>query len=196
MSALFKSIRWRTKYTRFEVIVSLILISLFINIFSINRLFQCSSSVATASSELKTLEIHLDAKPASTIERSKRALENLKTLLNSVLSANDQPWIWSPSAQYPSVPYQPTSLLNQKIPKAINEKSIVPQVVQDEINRVCRRLTSVNSIGGQIWCQLFTKCYADTLATTASLLDDNTTYIITGDIDLMWLRDSRYGQRY
>ncbi|CAF0988228.1 unnamed protein product [Adineta ricciae] len=190
MSALFKFIRWRAKYTRLEVIGSLILISLFINIFSINRLFQCSSSVTTVSSELKTLEIHLNTKPTSTIERSKKALENLKILLNSVLSANDQPWIWSPSAQYPSVPYQPTSLLNQKIPKAINAKSIAPQVVQDEINRVCRRLTSVNSTGGQIWCQLFTKCYADTLATTASLLDDNTTYIITGDIDLMWLRDS------
>ncbi|UJR08085.1 hypothetical protein I4U23_012362 [Adineta vaga] len=185
MSILPRLIRLRTKYIRLEVIASIILISLFINIFSIHQLFQCSSL-----NELKPLKIHSNINPLSTIERSKKALENLKVLLNSVVSSTDQPWIWTPSAQYPSVPYQPTLLSNQKIPKAINTKSAVPHVVQDEINRVCQRLTKTNSTSGQIWCKLFTKCYADTLATTTTLLDDNTTYIITGDIDLMWLRDS------
>jgi meiotically up-regulated gene 157 (Mug157) protein len=37
---------------------------------------------------------------------------------------------------------------------------------------------------------MFRKCYPNTLETTTSLLDDGTTYVITGDIDLMWLRDS------
>ena len=38
--------------------------------------------------------------------------------------------------------------------------------------------------------RMFRLCFPNTLETTAKLLDDNTTYIITGDIDLMWLRDS------
>jgi meiotically up-regulated gene 157 (Mug157) protein len=126
----------------------------------------------------------------STIERSRNALEKLKQLLNSVMSPNDQPWIWTPTSEYPSVPYQPTSLLNQHIPKSIHNREIVPQSVRNEINRVCQQLKKANQIGGEIWCKLFTKCYADTLATTTTLLDDNSTYIITGDIDLMWLRDS------
>lgn len=36
----------------------------------------------------------------------------------------------------------------------------------------------------------FRNCYLNTLTTTTSLLDDGTTFIITGDIAAMWLRDS------
>lgn len=184
MSISPKRFRIRAKYTRLEVIGLIISISLLINIFSINRLFQCSS----VSNDIKTMSINSNNEPISTVERSRKALEKLKILLNSVMSPNDKPWIWLPTAEYQSVPYQPTSLSNQHIPKSINNGTILPQSVKNEINRVCQRL---NKVGGEIWCKLFTKCYADTLATTTTLLDDNSTYIITGDIDLMWLRDSR-----
>jgi meiotically up-regulated gene 157 (Mug157) protein len=177
------------KYIRLEIICLMIFLSLILNIFSINRIFHCSSLLP--SNEIThTITIISKTSPLSTIERSKKALEKLKILLNNVISSNDQPWIWSPTDQYPSVPYQPTSLLNQIIPKPITNIPLVPQSVKDEINRVCQRLKQANKIGGDIWCKLFEKCYADTLATTTTLLDDNSTYIITGDIDLMWLRDS------
>jgi len=190
MAILPKLMRTRTKSTRLEAIGLMIFISLLINIFSINRIFHCSTT-SSSSNEIKTLPINPHNDPISTVERSRKALEKLKLLLNSVMSSNDQPWIWLPSAQYPSVPYQPTSLSNQHIPKSIHNNTILPQSVKDEINRVCQRLNKTNKNGGEIWCKLFTKCYADTLATTTTLLDDDSTYIITGDIDLMWLRDSR-----
>jgi uncharacterized protein len=37
---------------------------------------------------------------------------------------------------------------------------------------------------------LFATCYLNTLETTVELLDDGTTFIVTGDIPAMWLRDS------
>ena len=38
--------------------------------------------------------------------------------------------------------------------------------------------------------EIFQNCYLDTLANTTTLLDDGTTFLITGDIPAMWLRDS------
>ena len=38
--------------------------------------------------------------------------------------------------------------------------------------------------------QLFVNCFTNTLDTTVKRLPDKTTYIITGDIPAMWLRDS------
>jgi hypothetical protein len=127
----------------------------------------------------------------STIERSTRALEKLKHLLASVASPNDPPWIWIPTTQYPSVPYQPSSFLYKSIPKLLSNMTDLPQSVINQVNRVCNRLKQTNKSGGEIWCKLFNKSYTDTLATTTTILDDNSTYIITGDIDLMWIRDSR-----
>jgi meiotically up-regulated gene 157 (Mug157) protein len=37
---------------------------------------------------------------------------------------------------------------------------------------------------------LFRQCYLNTLESTVNLLDDGTTFVITGDIPAMWLRDS------
>lgn len=37
---------------------------------------------------------------------------------------------------------------------------------------------------------LFKNCYTDTLLETTELLNDGTTFVITGDISAMWLRDS------
>lgn len=38
--------------------------------------------------------------------------------------------------------------------------------------------------------ELFTKCYVNTFSTTLKHLEDGTTFVITGDIPAMWLRDS------
>jgi hypothetical protein len=127
----------------------------------------------------------------STLERSKQALQQLKSLLNSVRSENDQPWIWEPTSEYPSVPYQPTSLLTSSSPKITLNISVLPRLLTMKVDDICQRLISAQKSGGEIWCQLFNKSFSSTLITTTSLLDDETTYIITGDIDLMWLRDSR-----
>lgn len=37
---------------------------------------------------------------------------------------------------------------------------------------------------------IFRQCYLNTLETTVELLDDGTTFVMTGDIPAMWLRDS------
>src|SRR5215472_10975460 len=37
---------------------------------------------------------------------------------------------------------------------------------------------------------LFASCYLNTLETTVELLGDGTTFVVTGDIPAMWLRDS------
>lgn len=37
---------------------------------------------------------------------------------------------------------------------------------------------------------MFARCFPNTLETTVELLDDGTTFVITGDIPAMWLRDS------
>ena len=38
--------------------------------------------------------------------------------------------------------------------------------------------------------RMFRQCYPNTLETTTELLDDGTSYVFTGDIPAMWLRDS------
>jgi hypothetical protein len=188
---LLKSIRIRKKCTCSELLHLMIGISFMVNILFLIHFFQNSSSP-----KLEELVIHSKSEDfntdiISTIERSTRAYEKLKKLLTSVTSSDDQPWIWIPTKQYPSVPYQPTLLLNKSIPKSLYKIKDLPQSVINEVDRVCKRLKQANQIGGDIWCQLFKKSYTDTLATTTTILDDNSTYIITGDIDLMWLRDSR-----
>lgn len=184
------SIQREMKYKRLEMFASLICLSVTLNIYTTLRLFHCSS--VSLTSDVNTLSCRSKiSEPMSTIERSRKALETLKSLLNSTLSSDAQPWIWFPTDQYPSVPYQPTFSSQERIPRPIGNPSIVPPSVNHEIDRVCQRLITANTTHGEIWCKLFRKCYADTLATTTTLLDDRTTYVITGDIDLMWLRDSR-----
>jgi len=188
---LLKSIRKRKIYACLPLLCFIVGIYFMVNTFFIPHFFKYSLSSQFKNIVINSKSKDFDNDIISTVERSSRALEKLKSLLASVASPNDQPWIWKPTAQYPSVPYQPTLLLNQSIPKLLYNLTDLPQAVTNEVNRVCKRLNQADKLGGIIWCQLFKKCYSDTLATTTTILDDNSTYIITGDIDLMWLRDSR-----
>lgn len=40
------------------------------------------------------------------------------------------------------------------------------------------------------WAVNFNTCFANTLETTVEKLEDGTTFLLTGDIPAMWLRDS------
>lgn len=40
------------------------------------------------------------------------------------------------------------------------------------------------------WVEIFNKNFLDTLQNTVKILEDNTTFVLTGDIPAMWLRDS------
>lgn len=44
--------------------------------------------------------------------------------------------------------------------------------------------------GDEKMFQIFENCYTNTLDTTVKKMEDGTTYVITGDIPAMWLRDS------
>ncbi|CAF4540075.1 unnamed protein product, partial [Rotaria sp. Silwood2] len=103
-----KLIRRRKIHQIVEFLCLLIGISFIINILPITDLFQSSTSSKSQQSIISSISEDYENDTLSTIERSTRALEKLKKLLASVMSSNDQPWIWIPTEQYPSVPYQPT----------------------------------------------------------------------------------------
>lgn len=69
----------------------------------------------------------------------------------------------------------------------IKLESSIPTSLNEEVHRVC---TILNKKGREKLCKMFTQCYLNTMETTVALLHDGTTYIITGDIPLMWMRDS------
>ena len=68
--------------------------------------------------------------------------------------------------------------------KAIsNEIPVCAKIFMDEITNLCGDKNAH-------WAKTFNLCFANTLQSTVKRLEDNTTYIITGDIPAMWLRDS------
>ncbi|MGL4914140.1 MAG: glycoside hydrolase family 125 protein [Romboutsia sp.] len=68
--------------------------------------------------------------------------------------------------------------------KAINnEIPVCAKAFMDEITKLCGDKNAN-------WAKTFNLCFANTLQTTVKKLEDDTTYIITGDIPAMWLRDS------
>lgn len=64
----------------------------------------------------------------------------------------------------------------EKIPTSV-------QKLMDEIKEKCGEKNA-------IWAKIFESCFANTLQTTVKKLEDGTTYVLTGDIPAMWLRDS------
>ncbi|MFB5761604.1 glycoside hydrolase family 125 protein [Paenibacillus medicaginis] len=63
----------------------------------------------------------------------------------------------------------------------MNLPASIVQVLKDAEQRLAHRPKLL---------RLFTNCFPNTLQTTTKLLDDGTTFVFTGDIPAMWLRDS------
>lgn len=61
------------------------------------------------------------------------------------------------------------------------------KVLQQETDRVCAIL---KKRGEYKLSKLFRNCYPNTFETTTKQMKDGTTYVFTGDIPAMWLRDS------
>lgn len=61
----------------------------------------------------------------------------------------------------------------------------LPKSMTDLISKINERLH-----GDEKLIKMFKNCYTNTLDTTVKLMEDGTTYVITGDIPAMWLRDS------
>lgn len=79
--------------------------------------------------------------------------------------------------------------LGGDIPKLEDQKAInneIPEGVKTFMNKI----TSLCGDKHPEWAKTFNLCFGNTLQTTVKRLEDNTTYIITGDIPAMWLRDS------
>ena len=61
----------------------------------------------------------------------------------------------------------------------------LPQSMQNLLEEVRAKLAGDDKL-----IKMFENCYTNTLDTTVKRMDDGTTYVITGDIPAMWLRDS------
>lgn len=61
----------------------------------------------------------------------------------------------------------------------------IPNAIQSEIESVCEKLKDRPNIA-----KLFRNCYPNTIETTMQDMGDGSTFVITGDIPAMWLRDS------
>ncbi|MBP1041446.1 glycoside hydrolase family 125 protein [Vagococcus sp. BWB3-3] len=62
----------------------------------------------------------------------------------------------------------------------------VPTSVQQFMDEMTQKTQADNPK----WGEIFSNCFANTLLTTVKRLEDNTTFLLTGDIPAMWLRDS------
>lgn len=61
----------------------------------------------------------------------------------------------------------------------------LPQAIESCLEQAERELAAYPKL-----LKLFKQCFPNTLETTTRLLDDGTTFVFTGDIPAMWLRDS------
>lgn len=72
-----------------------------------------------------------------------------------------------------------------RLPKIPMPKLELPRAVQEVLAEAEEKLAHRPKL-----LQLFKNCFPNTLETTTKLMDDGTTFVITGDIPAMWLRDS------
>lgn len=72
-----------------------------------------------------------------------------------------------------------------RLPTISMPKLPLPQAVQEVLNEAEEKLAHRPKL-----LQLFKNCFPNTLETTTKLMDDGTTFVITGDIPASWLRDS------
>lgn len=62
----------------------------------------------------------------------------------------------------------------------------VPTSVQQFMDDMTKRAEAENPR----WAEIFNKCFANTFLTTVKRFEDGSTFLLTGDIPAMWLRDS------
>ncbi len=72
-----------------------------------------------------------------------------------------------------------------RLPKIQMTSFELPKAVQDVLSEAEEKLAHRPKL-----LKLFKNCFPNTLETTTKLMDDGTTFVITGDIPAMWLRDS------
>ncbi|MEK0317324.1 glycoside hydrolase family 125 protein [Cohnella sp. 56] len=72
-----------------------------------------------------------------------------------------------------------------RLPQVDMPALALPAAVRAELEAVEARLAHRPKLQ-----RLFSNCYPNTLSTTVKRMDDGTTFVITGDIPAMWLRDS------
>ncbi|MCP3773002.1 glycoside hydrolase family 125 protein [Paenibacillus sp. MZ04-78.2] len=72
-----------------------------------------------------------------------------------------------------------------RLPKIPIPAMELPRAVQDVLAEAEVKLAHRPKL-----LQLFKNCFPNTLATTTKRMEDGTTFVITGDIPAMWLRDS------
>lgn len=71
----------------------------------------------------------------------------------------------------------------------LNQRRFVSKAIEAEITRVQAALAAIGTPFATDFATLFANTFANTLDTTVSFVD-GLAFIITGDIDAMWLRDS------
>ena len=64
-------------------------------------------------------------------------------------------------------------------------KTTLPESIEKAMAETVARLAHRPELAN-----LFRNCFPNTLNTTASLEEDGTTFVFTGDVPAMWLRDS------
>ncbi|NGZ77634.1 glycoside hydrolase family 125 protein [Saccharibacillus alkalitolerans] len=72
-----------------------------------------------------------------------------------------------------------------RLPQIPMPKFELPQAIQDVLAEADAALAHRPKL-----LKLFKNCFPNTLETTTKLMDDGTTFVITGDIPASWLRDS------
>ncbi|OWA33338.1 metal-independent alpha-mannosidase [Saccharibacillus sp. O16] len=72
-----------------------------------------------------------------------------------------------------------------RLPKIPMPQLELPQAIQDVLTEAEIKLAHRPKL-----LELFKNCFPNTLQTTTKLLNDGTTFVITGDIPASWLRDS------
>lgn len=72
-----------------------------------------------------------------------------------------------------------------RLPNIAMPQLPLPEAVQDVLEEARQKLAHRPKL-----LELFLNCFPNTLETTTKLMDDGTTFVITGDIPACWLRDS------
>lgn len=69
-------------------------------------------------------------------------------------------------------------------------RTMTYQEIPTSVSLFIERITDLCGVRHPAWAKVFRKAFAKTLSTTVRREKDGTTFLLTGDIPAMWLRDS------